>query len=262
MSINTPSNGGSVLRTLRTDAALRTLIAAGPVVSSPDLEPWVLRQLVRTGRIARLRRGRYLVPDAKGRMLPPAAVAALLEPKGHLSCFGGVVLHGLTDQDTDTWVVVSARRQAAARYGRARIVFVRPRARAPRARVRTLRIASVEIRVAAPEDAFVDCLERPRYGPGPTELLRILRTGLRARRLSSRRLRERALHGGSPSVAARLGLLLELATGQRDPRLYAFARTSHRWRALAEEHRTVRRDSAWRLTMPTPPEQIGRAARE
>lgn len=260
MSVHNARSGGSVLRELRTDAALRQLIAAGPVVVAPPLEPWVLRQLVRTGRIARLRRGTYLVPDAKGRMLPPAAVAAMLEPKGYLSFYGALILEGLTDQDTTMWAVVTSRRRASAAYGRARIVFVTRRARAPIAKVRRRRMAGVAVRIASPDEAFCDCLERLRYAPSPSELLRILRTGLQTRRLSVRRLRDRALGSGSPSVASRLGLLLELATGERDQRLYAFARRSHRWRSL-EEGEAALRDSGWRLTLRVSPQQLARAAR-
>lgn len=261
MSVHNAHSGGSLLRELRTDAALRQLIAAGPVVVAPRHEPWVLRQLVRTGRIARLRRGAYLVPDAKGRMLPPAAVAALLDPKGHLSFYGALILHGLTDQDTAVWAAVTTRRQPRARYGRARIVFVPARTHA-RPRVRARRIAGVQVRVASAEDAFCDCLVRPRYGPSAAELLRILILGLKSRRLSVNRLRDLAMGSGSPSAASRLGLLVELATGKRDALLYEFARRSHRWRSLQDESVPSLRDSAWRLTLPTSPKQLVRAARE
>lgn len=261
MSVNNPNFGGNVLRELHTDAALRKLIAAGPIVVAPQLEPWVLRQLVRTRRIARLRRGVYLVPDARGRMLPPAAVAALLAPKGYLSFYGALTLHGLTDQDTSLWVVVTTPRQASAHYGRARIEFVSRPARAARAQVQTRRVAGVAVRIASADEAFCDCLERPRYAPSPAELLRILRTGLQARRLSVNGLRARALRRGSPYVASRLGLLLELATGERDRRLYALARRSHRWRSLVVEGTAGPRDSGWRLKLPASPEQLARAAR-
>ncbi len=261
MSVDNVNSRGSLIRELRTDAALRQLIAAGPVVAAPDLESWVLRQLVRTGRIARLRRGVYLAPDAHGRMLPPAAVAALLDPRGYISFYGALILHGLTDQDTNVWAAVTPRRRASARYGRARIVFVIRRARAPRARVRTRRLAGVVVGIASADDAFCDCLERPRYAPSPAELLRILRTGLQSRRLSVHRLRDRAVQSGSPSIGSRLGLLLELATGKRDRRLYAFARRSHRWRSLVDDGTVALRDSGWRLTLPASPKQLARAAR-
>lgn len=260
MLVNNASSGGPVLRELRTDAALRQLIAAGPVVLSPGLQPWVLRQLVRTGRIARLRRDVYLAPDARGHMLPPAAVAGLLGPRGYLSFYGALILHGLTDQDTTVWAVVTTQRQPSAHYGRARIVFLMRRARAPRPQLRTRPVAGTRVRVASPDDAFCDCLAQPRYGPSPAELLRILKTGLQSRRLSVRRLRDRALRSGSPSVASRLGLLLELATGKRDRRLYAFARRSHRWRSLMDEGGGALRDSEWRLTLPMSAKQLARAA--
>src|SRR3989442_9828052 len=124
MNVNNSSSGGNVLRELRTDAALRQLIAAGPVVVSPDLEPWVLRQLVRTGRIARLRRGVYLVPDSEGRMLPPAAVAALLDPQGYLSFYRAPILHGLTDQHPGVWAAVTTQPHPSAPPRRAPPAFV------------------------------------------------------------------------------------------------------------------------------------------
>lgn len=261
MSINKAKSGGSVLRLLRTDSALRGLIAAGPIVVNPDLEPWVLRQLVRTGRIARLRRGVYLVPDTRGRMLPPGAVAALMAPKGYLSFYGALIVFGLTDQDTDVWAVVSSRPQSPARYGRARIVFVARRARAPRADVRLRRVGGVPVRIASTEDAFCDCVQRPRYAPSPAELLRILQTGLKTRRISVRRLRDRALRSRSPYVASRVGLLLEITTGHQDARLYDLARRSHRWRPLSEDGRTPQRDTGWRLELPSPRDHLARAAR-
>lgn len=261
MSINKAKSGGNVLRLLQTDRALQRLIAAGPVVVNPDLEPWVLRQLVRTGRIARLRRGVYLVPDARGRMVPPAAAAALLAPKGYLSFYGALIVYGLTDQDTHVWAVVGARPQSPARYGRARVVFVARRARAPLAKVRVRRIGGVPVRIASPEDAFCDCVERPRYAPSPTELLRILQTGLKTRRISKRRLRDRALRSRSPYVASRVGLLLEIATGQRDVLLYELARRSHRWRSLMQDGRAQLRDTGWRLQLPSPRDHLARAAR-
>ncbi len=261
MSVNNVPFGGKTIRELRTDAALRRLIAAGPIVVAPRAEPWVLRQLVRTRRIARLRRGVYLVPDMRGRMLPPAAVAALLAPAGYLSFYGALIVHGLTDQDTAVWAVVTRQRQATARYGRARIEFVVRRASARRPKVQVRRIAGVRARVASAAEAFCDCLEQPRYAPSPGELLRMLRVGLRTRRLSVALLRSRALTRRSPYVASRLGLLLELATGERDRRLYAAARRSHRWRSLLDERAAALRDSRWRVELPASREQLSRAAR-
>ena len=261
MSVNKANFGGKAIRELRTDAALRQLIAAGPIVVTPRLEPWVLRQLVRTRRIARLRRGVYLVPDMRGRMLPPAAVAALLAPTGYLSFYGALILHNLTDQDTAVWTVVAKRRRGTARYGRARIEFVLQRARADRPKVRVRRIAGVRVRVASAAEAFCDCLEQPRYAPSPGELLRILRLGLRTRRLSVTELRSRALTRKSPYVASRLGVLVELATGERDRGLYEAARRSHRWRSLLDSGASALRDSRWRVELPASREQLSRAAR-
>jgi len=250
-----------LLRTAQTDQALAWLVRHGPLLSDPPLPQWVLRQLVRTERIARLRRGLYLAPRANGRLPSLPAAAALVEPSGYLSFYAALTLHGLTDQDADRWGMVTARRRRPIRYGRARLEFVTWPARVPIAKAVTRRIDGVSVRIATPVQAYCDTLEAPRFGPSLPEMLHVLRVGLRARRLSIAALRAHARRVNSVVLARRLGLLLELATGTADAQLVRIAQRSHAW-SRAEERPGTISEPRWRLLLSRAPGDVVRAARE
>src|SRR6266516_1172321 len=113
-----------LLRPAKIEQAMAWLIEHGPLLEEPPLPWWMLRDLVRAGRIARVRRGLYLVPRPHGEMLPLPAIATELEPRGYLSFYGALVHYGLTDQDTATWQYVSPKRARALRLGGRRLDFV------------------------------------------------------------------------------------------------------------------------------------------
>lgn len=260
MPINNAQITGSVLRDrLQTDAGMQWLIEHGPVAEQPPLAPWVLRQLVATQRIHRLRRGAYLAPDRDGVMPHPAVAAALLAPEGYLSFYGALTLHGLTDQSAAVWAVVSAMRQRPARYGELRIEFVPWPRRLDDADTRRQKVSGVMIRVATPTQAFCDMLEAPRFAPPVAEMLGVLRTGLATKRLDAADLRRYATRLQSSYLAARLGFLLETASGKVDPTLLALARQSHAWRDLATTPGEVN-DSTWRIRAPASKEQLIRSS--
>lgn len=250
-----------LLRTAQTDQALVWLVRHGPLVRDPPLPFWLLRQLVRTERIARLRRGLYVAPRPNGRLPSLPAAAALVEPSGYLSFYGALTLHGLTDQDADRWGMVTARRRRPIRYGRVRLEFVTWPARMRIAKVATRSIDGVRVRIATPVQAFCDTLEAPRLGPSLPEMLHVLRTGLGTRRFSIAGLRARARAVDSVALARRLGLLLELATGTADPELLRIAQRSHAWGRAEERPGTVS-ESRWRLLLPRTRSDLIRAARE
>jgi predicted transcriptional regulator of viral defense system len=258
MSVNNLEKVGLIKRP-QIEQAMAWLIEHGPLVEKPQLPAWMLKQLVRENRIARLRRGLYLVPDKAGRMLPVAVVAALLAPLGYVSFYGALTLHGLTDQDASVWAVVTDKFQGDVRYGPFTLQFaVWPR-RLRRAKTKKMAVDGVQIRVATPAQALSDALEAPRFGAALPELLHVLRVGLSTRRVTVAQLRQRAVELGSVTLARRLGLLLELATGDVDPVLATLARRSHRW---TEGNGRQVRDSQWRLVLPTSRKRILTAARE
>lgn len=260
MSVNNLEKVGLV-RMPQVEQAMAWLVEHGPLVRKPPIPAWMLKYLVKENRIARLRRGLYLVPDESGRMLPPPAVAALLAPSGYLSFYGALTLHGLTDQDTSVWAVVTDKPQADVRYGPLALRFAVWPKRVRKAKTKKMVVGGVGIRVATPAQALIDTLEAPRFGPAFPELLHVLRVGLRTGRLRVPQLRRCALEVGSVTLARRLGLLVELATGRVDPALEELAHRSHRWTQPDRNGQRIR-DSRWRLELPTSRERIMTAARE
>lgn len=247
------------------EQAMDWLVEHGPIHQAPALPAWMLHHLVRMGRIARLRRGLYLVPETgTGAMLPLPVVAARLAPEGYLSFYGALTLHGLTDQDAARWGIVGKEKQALIRYGRQRLEFVPWPARLTNAEKTRWRIDRWTIRLATPVQAFCDTLEAPRLGPGWAELIHVLQTGLSTKHLRAGQLRARARHLDSVVLARRLGLLLELTTGEVDRDLEQLARRSHNWTTLGGKSapRRITRDTRWRLLLPHPREEMLLAARE
>ncbi len=241
------------------DQALTWLVEHGPVVGDPPLPNWALRQLVRTQRIARLRRGLYLVPRADGTMVRLPSVAALVAPDGYLSFYGALTLAGLTDQDAAHWGIVTATRQRPLRYGPVVLEFVAWTARLRTAMTRVHVIDGVRVRVATPVQAFCDALEHPRLGASFPEMLRVLRTGIAARVLSPRALRGYARSVDSPALARRLGLLLELATGEVDETLAEIAQRSHAWTS-GDRRQVLASDTRWRVRLSRDRGELARAA--
>ncbi len=239
------------------------LVQNGPLIENPSLPAWILKRLVRTKRIARLRRGLYLVPDRRtGQMLPLPTIAARLAPNGYLSFYGVLSIYGLTDQDPTSWAIVTRRRQASLRYGRQRLYFVAWPERLRKAKTQRRSFRGSQVRVATPVQAYCDTLEKPRLSPGLPELLHVLIVGLSTKQLTARRLRAHALRLNSVVLARRLGLLLEMATGRVDPALKELARKSHNWTPLERmSHRRPIRESRWMLVLPAPKDHIAAAAR-
>lgn len=245
------------------EQAMAWLVEHGPLHVEPQLPNWILKALVNDGRIARVRRGVYLAPTPDGRMLGLPAVATMLAPKGYLSFYGALVLHGLTDQDTTRWGFVTDKRQGSLKWGQQQVDFVPWPRRLRSAEVKTLQRGDETLRIATPAQALCDALEAPRYVPSWPELLHVLRTGLATRKLSASGLRARTLAIDSPAVARRLGLLLELETGAVDPTLLKVAQRSNDWTRLAGLGTRARvRDARWRVELPRSREDVLAAVRE
>jgi predicted transcriptional regulator of viral defense system len=247
----------------KTEQAMAWLVENGPLHVDPDLPAWLLHRLVRAERIAKLRRGVYLAPGAGARLLGLPAAASQLEPTGYLSFYGALVLHGLTDQDTTRWGYVSSKRQASLRFGNERLDFVPWPRRLRDAEVQVLKRGTESIRIASPAQAICDALEAPHYAQSWPEMIHVLRTGLALKKVSVAKVRARALKIGSPALARRLGLLLELTTGHTDAQLQELAHRSNNWTRVAGlgGNATVR-DSRWRLELPRSRDWIVGAVRE
>ncbi|MGH7760395.1 MAG: type IV toxin-antitoxin system AbiEi family antitoxin domain-containing protein [Candidatus Dormibacteraceae bacterium] len=238
------------------------LVDHGPVAAKPPLPMWALDRLVRQGRVMRLRRDFYLAPTKEGQLPSIQTVAGLLSPGGYISFHGAFILHGLTDQDTSTWVVMSERRQAAARYGTRRIQFVYAPARAAAGHTQVRNFDGFPVRVATVAQAMFDCLARPQSAPSPRALISIFALGLKSVRLNKKQFIQLVVEADSPAVARRAGLLLELAGAKVDERVRNIALRTHDRSPLLRQGPAAASDPTWRLELPVPREELVAAARE
>ena len=238
------------------EQAMAWLVEHGPVATKPPLPTWALDRLVKNKRILRLRRDVFLAPTPTGRLPSVGAVAALLAPGGYISFYAAMILHGLTDQDTSRWVVISDRRQADARYGDRIIHFVFAPARAASAHDDSKDFNGVPARVATVAQAIVDSLAMTWHAPRPRELVAIIRLGLQSGRLNREELVELVLAENSPAVARRAGFLLELVGEKADSRLRAIATRSNDRTQLIPNQPTRASSLTWRLDLPAPESEL------
>ena len=242
------------------EQAMAWLIEVGPLVDNPELPPWVLKHLVHQRRIVRLRNGLYLVPDTSMRLPTLQAVVSLLAPHGYIGFYAALTIHALTDQDFAEWIVVTDRHTASIRYGRRSVRFLASPSRMAIAQVTTRTSDGVDVRHATPAQALCETLQMPKFGPDLPELLHCLRAGLETGLISRDTLHEIVEKLGSPLLARRLGLLIELVTGEIDQELLRTSRRSHAMFAAWPGAQDAV-DPVWRLVLPETRERIVYAAR-
>jgi predicted transcriptional regulator of viral defense system len=262
MSLNNLLKVGAVALP-KVEQAAAWMIGQGPIIEHPELPAWVLRTLVRQHRVARLRRGVYAVPDAQGRLrLSPFAVGEVVEPGSVLSFHAALAFWNVTDQTPRRVGVVSKKRHSRVAFGSQTVVFLaRPRA-LRHMEIKRSKVGDQTVRVATPAQAFIDALSYPPLAVSPAEMLTILAHGLATQIFTPTGLRRRALADGSLVVARRLGLLLELATGETDSALLERARSSHAYSSFdgPEDHRATHAVPRWLLRIAAAPERMQAAA--
>jgi hypothetical protein len=111
------------------------------------------------------------------------------------------------------------------------------------------------LRIASPIVAVFDSLEQAQFAPPLLELAEALDAGLVSRRFSVQTLVSDALRLGQPSLARRLGALVEAVTGSRDERLLKIAHAGHHYTPLGPGPGNVL-DAAWRVRSPQSVAQI------
>jgi len=262
MSLNNLIKVGAVALP-KVEQAAAWMIGQGPIIEHPELPVWVLRTLVGQNRVARLRRGMYAVPDARGQLrLSPFAVGEVVEPGSVLSFHAALAFWNVTDQIPRRIGVVSKKRHSPIAFGPQTVVFLaRPRT-LRHMEVKRTKIGDQTVGVATPAQAFVDALSSPPLAASPAEMLTILGHGLATKIFTPTALRRRALADGSLVVARRLGLLLELATGKTDSALLERARSSHAYSSFdgPEDQQATHAVPRWLLHTPAAPERMQAAA--
>lgn len=182
---------------------------------------YLAHRLVRKGWLERLRPGLFLfIPADRGREAvadtnPLLAGAALVDP--YFFSFGTACTHhGLTEQVlAEVYLACRARRRSE-RIRDVRYVF----AHVGEKRFFGFADASVlgvTVRMATPERALLDALDRPHYAGGLGEVSRMV--GRSVPRLAPERLVELLERWGESALAQRLGYLAELHGADLPPRL-------------------------------------------
>lgn len=246
-------------RTPVIEQAMEWLVDNGPLVAGPPLPSWALERLVKGERILRLRRDVYLAPTREGRLPSIEAVVGMLAPTGYITAYAAMILHGLTDQDTNRYVVFGGPRQSDARYGHRDIRFLwRAAPRVARAHTESRRYDDIPVNVATVAQAVADSLVLPQYAPTVRELVRVIRVGLQSGRLDTNELIALVLHEGFKSVALarRAGFLLSAAGGGVDHRLADAARRSHDRTALMPGTPAKAYSADWHLELPLPDTEL------
>lgn len=256
MNINNLVRNG-IIGVPQQERGMAWLVDHGPLVVAPPLPMAVLRALVSSERILRLRRGLYLAPDVTGRLPKITEVIALVDPDGYISGHGALMLMGLNDQDVGRWYSVSPHELADVTYGPLAVHFVHsPRALA-RAKTAAVSIAGHPVRLATVAQALIDEIDLMPWDLDYPETVRVMRNALDSGRVNERELL--AVWQAHPSVAAarRLGFILELATGRASAAIAAIA---HRNLGLTGPA-SGQLDLAWRLRLPASREYIVGASR-
>lgn len=187
---------GGVL-TLRPSKALRVTLA-----------PHARTALMRRGDVVRVGRGVYQSTarrDAVGPH-PYKAIAGVLQGEPYfISWWSALAHYGLTEQRplvVQVAVQSQHRPQVLAGY---EVQFVRLKAEKFRG-LATVSIDGVPVRIAAPERAVLDCLDRPDLGGGLTEVVKALVNPV----VNSGRLVRLALELPSDALVRRLGYLMSV----------------------------------------------------
>ncbi len=231
------------------EQAMAWLVQHGPVVADPPIENWIMRRLVETHRVMRLRRSVYLAPTADARLPGVAATANALDPDGYVSGLAALALHGLTDQDVADWRSISTRRQSDIAYGRVAVHFIYSPSRARSGQRTTVRNAGDEVVLATPAQAVLDTL---RFLPGQIDWLwtaRMLQEALARGSASTEEITSLLADDPAPSaaVARRLGFLFDALGVEAPAGLEAISRATHDWTVSRDPRVVIDR---WRLRSP------------
>ena len=180
---------------------------------------YLAHQLVRKGWLERLRPGLFqLIPADRGREAvadtnPLLAGAALVRP--YFFSFGTACTHhGLTEQAFAEVYLACRQRRRAEQIRGTRYVFAFVSEKRFFGFDETS-VLGATVRMATPERALLDALDRPHYAGGLGEVSRMV--GRSMPKLSSERVAEMLERWGESALAQRLGYLADLHGTELQP---------------------------------------------
>jgi predicted transcriptional regulator of viral defense system len=192
----------------------------------------------------------------------------LVDPEGYISGHGALSMHFMTDQDVCRWYSVSSRRQGDIRYGPFEVHFVFSPARAATATKTTVAgdYDVYQASVASVTQAFVDEVSLMPDGLDWYTVARMLGKALATQRTSAFEIASVLSKRPSMASARRLGFMIEMITGIRDPALFAMACMNKDATPIASGETLARGGPAyisdWRLSIPCSPDFVRMAGRD
>lgn len=176
-----------------------------------------VERLVAAGHLHRLQAGRYAftvdaAPSARLMDLDPVVEAVLrrLEIPYYLSWHSALWYHGLVDQQSRRIYAAVNRRKREARVAGGVIKFVFISDEDKFFGSELTNDFEWPVRIARPEKAIIDSLDRPRYALSVPVVAEALRRGVQDETVDPERLIEDALRFNSPHLNRRLGFFMDL----------------------------------------------------
>jgi len=169
----------------------------------------LIRQLVRTGLIAEIENGKYLLLgfEPERTLSNPLFIACHLVSPGYISFWSALHAHGLTEQAPLTVYVATTRKKPPVEYAGYRFRFVTIQPRKFFGYYREY-IGGLPVVIADREKALIDSLSEPEYAGGIAEVAKALRAAIDEIDLNI--LVEYANRIGDKTLGSRLGFLLDL----------------------------------------------------
>jgi predicted transcriptional regulator of viral defense system len=226
----------------------------------------LLSQMTNKGLLQRVQKGRYVVLGPGAGPLrdevPAFAIvdAAFSSSRYAISFLSALAYHGLTDHEPYEVTMIADVPQGATPPREIAGVAVRVRAERRDTRwfgVRTEEDNFGSYRIADPERAIIDSLDRPELSGGPETVVRALARGLLNGTLRvSRLVRHADRH--SVRLARRLGFLLELLAATEPAQLQPLRERAKQTRrvdslfGLDDDDTDMEKSAAWRLRTEVP----------
>lgn len=169
----------------------------------------LVRQLVRTGLVAEVENGKYLLLgfEPERVLANPLFIGSHLVTPGYVSYWSALHSYGFTEQVPLTMYVATTRKKPPVEYAgqRFRFVTIHPRKFFG---YRREQVGGLPALIADEAKALIDSLSQPEYAGGVSEVAKALRAAIETVDLDT--LVEYANRFGSKTLGSRLGFLLGL----------------------------------------------------
>jgi predicted transcriptional regulator of viral defense system len=182
------------------------------ILGSENSARKVIRNLLRKGWLSRIVGGKYMLlppehgPDNLGENNILALAAAAVEPS-YIGWWSAASFHGFTTQRPMTVFVAALRQNPSRTIEGSDVRFIKVAARKFFGH-KTYNVYDRSVFISTPSKTLVDCLDRPDLAGGPSELARIVHSGLN--KVEPEEILSDVLTMKSTALIQRFGFLAEL----------------------------------------------------